>query len=115
MAGPWACAEPRHRSWRSPTMTPGGPPGALRSAAGALAGHDRLALVNARILVGEEERPDPTCTQMARSPLPGTGGVPGVAVLGFIACAAMVRRDAFLEAGGFDHVVRFPGEEERLA
>ena len=90
-------------------------PGALRSAAGALAGHDRLALVNARILVGDEERLDPTCDQMARSPLPGAPGVPGAPVLGFIACAAMVRRDAFLEAGGFDHVVRFPGEEERLA
>lgn len=27
----------------------------------------------------------------------------------------MLRRDAFLAAGGFDDVVRFPGEEDRLA
>ncbi|WP_049788234.1 hypothetical protein [Isoptericola variabilis] len=32
-----------------------------------------------------------------------------------MACAATVRRDAFLASGGFDDVVRFPGEEERLA
>lgn len=74
-------------------------PGALRNAARAMADHDRLALVNARILVGEEERLDPTCAQMARSPLPGAPGVPGAAVLGFIACGAMVRREAFLQAG----------------
>jgi GT2 family glycosyltransferase len=36
-------------------------------------------------------------------------------VLGFLACAAVVRRDAFLQAGGFDDVVFFFGEEERLA
>jgi GT2 family glycosyltransferase len=52
---------------------------------------------------------------MAASPL-GTGaGLPGPQVLGFIACGAVVRREAFLQAGGFDDVVVFAGEEERLA
>jgi GT2 family glycosyltransferase len=36
-------------------------------------------------------------------------------VLGFIACGALVRTEAFTAVGGFDPVVRFPGEEERLA
>ena len=78
-------------------------------------GHPRLAVVNARILVGPEERLDPVCAEMAASPLPPPDGVPGAPLLGFVACAAMVRTDAFLTAGGFDPVVRFPGEEERLA
>jgi GT2 family glycosyltransferase len=56
---------------------------------------------------------------MAASPLGSPGapdaGLPGPEVLGFIACGAVVRREAFLQAGGFDDVVVFPGEEERLA
>jgi len=36
-------------------------------------------------------------------------------LVGFVACATMVRRSAFLAVGGFDHIVRFPGEEERVA
>jgi GT2 family glycosyltransferase len=36
-------------------------------------------------------------------------------VLGFLACGAIVRRRAFVEAGGFDHRYGFGGEEEILA
>ncbi|WP_413451738.1 glycosyltransferase [Georgenia phoenicis] len=90
-------------------------PGSLATAAEHLAAHPRLGLIGARILVGPEERLDPTCAEMAASPLPGVPGLPGAPLLGFIACGAVVRREAFLEAGGFDDVVRFPGEEERLA
>jgi GT2 family glycosyltransferase len=36
-------------------------------------------------------------------------------LLGFIACGALVRTEAFTAVGGFDSVVRFPGEEERPA
>jgi GT2 family glycosyltransferase len=52
---------------------------------------------------------------MAASPLPAPVELPGPAVLGFVACAAIVRTEAFAEVGGFDTVVRFPGEEERVA
>ena len=41
--------------------------------------------------------------------------LPGRSVLGFLACGAVVRRSAFVQAGGFDPVVHFGGEEERLA
>ncbi|MBE1876568.1 glycosyltransferase family 2 protein [Myceligenerans pegani] len=90
-------------------------PGSLGRAARTLAAHPRLGLVCARILVGPEERTDPTSAAMARSPLPRDPQLPGEPLLGFVACAAMVRRSAFLAVGGFDPVVRFPGEEERLA
>lgn len=88
-------------------------PGALELAADLFDRNPRLGLVAARVLVGEEERLDPVCAEMAASPLPPDG--PGVPVLGFVACGAIVRREAFLEVGGFDPVVHFPGEEERLA
>jgi GT2 family glycosyltransferase len=90
-------------------------PGSLTVAADVLERDPAVAVVQARVLVGPDERPDPFCAVLAASPLPRPAGTDLPAVLGFIACAALVRRDAFLAAGGFDDVVRFPGEEERLA
>lgn len=90
-------------------------PGSLAAGAEILAAHPDAGLLNARILVGTEERLDPTCAEMACSPLPRPAGAPGEQLLGFIACGAMVRTAAFVAAGGFDPVVRFPGEEERLS
>ncbi|WNB86256.1 glycosyltransferase [Cellulomonas sp. ATA003] len=90
-------------------------PGSLRTAADALARTPRLALVDVRTLVGPDQRLDPFCALLADSPLPRADDLPGPRILGFMACAAMVRRDAFLAVGGFDDVIRFPGEEERLS
>ena len=90
-------------------------PGALARAVEILRAHPRVAVVNARILVGPEERPDPVCALMENSPLGREPDLPGPSILGFVACAAIVRRAAFTEVGGFDDVVRFPGEEERVA
>ncbi|NVI85718.1 glycosyltransferase family 2 protein, partial [Actinomadura sp. BRA 177] len=75
----------------------------------------RTALLAARVLIGEEERLDPVSAQMAEAPLGRPGGLPGPAVLGFLACSVIVRRDAFLDAGGFSDVLHFAGEEELLA
>lgn len=90
-------------------------PGALHAAAQVLSEHPDVAVVCARILVGPEERTDAISAQMAHSPLPRPPGLRLPRVLGFVACAAMVRVSAFEEVGGFDAVVRFPGEEERVA
>ncbi len=89
-------------------------PGALARAVGVMDEHPRLAVLAARILVGVEERLEPVCVQMAEAPLGQPPDLPGPSVLGFIACGAVVRRDAFLSVGGFDPVVFFPGEEERV-
>jgi GT2 family glycosyltransferase len=89
-------------------------PGALRRAADLLDRHPRLALVNARILVGAERREDPLCAEMARSPLRPAPGQPGHPLLSFIACAVVVRRDAVLAAGGFCERLGIGGEEELL-
>jgi GT2 family glycosyltransferase len=88
---------------------------ALPRAAGHLDRHPRLAVLAGRVLVGPEERLDRTSALMARSPLGVEPDLPGPSVLGFLACGAVVRADAFLAAGGFDDLVFFMGEEERLA
>jgi GT2 family glycosyltransferase len=90
-------------------------PGDLARAVAIMREHPRLAVLNARILVGSDERLDPVCTEMAASPLGTPPDLPGPALLGFVACGALVRTEAFEAVGGFDPVVRFPGEEERLA
>ena len=90
-------------------------PGDLARAVAIMQAHPRLALLAAHILVGPEERLDPVCTEMADSPLGTDPDLPGPSLLGFVACAALVRTEAFTAVGGFDPVVRFPGEEERLA
>ncbi|MGW0802800.1 glycosyltransferase family 2 protein [Nonomuraea sp. NPDC002799] len=90
-------------------------PGALERAADVLDAHPRLALLGARVLVGPGRRLDTVSERMRDSPLGVERDLPGPSVLGFLACGAVVRRQAFLEAGGFDDVIFFFGEEERLA
>src|SRR4051794_9632248 len=87
-------------------------PGALRLAAEVLDANPRLALIQARVLVGPDERDDPTCLEMAASPLAAGEGQPGHPVVSFVACAVVVRRAAFLGVGGFEERLAVGGEEE---
>jgi GT2 family glycosyltransferase len=90
-------------------------PGSLALAADRLDAHPRLALLAARVLVGPEQVRDSICGEMATSRLPRCADLPGPAVLGFLACGAVVRRSAFLEVGGFEARFGVGGEEELLA
>ncbi|MGY1837584.1 glycosyltransferase family 2 protein [Blastococcus sp. SYSU DS0510] len=90
-------------------------PGDLARAVKIIRAHPRLALLNARITVGPQQRLDTVCDEMSASPLGTPADLPGPSLLGFVACAALVRTEAFEAVGGFDPVIRFPGEEERLA
>jgi GT2 family glycosyltransferase len=90
-------------------------PGALARAVALLDRHPRLAVLAARVLVGPEGRLDPVCAEMAAGRLPVAPDLPGPSVLGFVACGAVVRRDAFLAAGGFHRRLGVGGEEELLA
>jgi GT2 family glycosyltransferase len=90
-------------------------PGSLPRAAAIFDAHPRLAVLAATVLVGTAGGRDPTCDDMAASPLPRCLDLPGPSVLGFIACGAVVRRDAFLDAGGFDERYGIGGEEGPLA
>jgi N-acetylglucosaminyl-diphospho-decaprenol L-rhamnosyltransferase len=84
---------------------------ALRVAGAAFEQSPQLGLIAARILVGSQQRLDPTCVRMAVGPI--EDGVPGHAIAGFVACGAVVRREAFLDAGGF-HPRYGMGAEERM-
>ncbi len=88
-------------------------PGALDRAAAHLAAHPDLGLVAARCLVEPAGQVDPVSVAQAASPLASCP--PGPSVLGFLACAAVVRRSSFLAVGGFHPVIGFLGEEAVLA
>lgn len=90
-------------------------PGALDRVAAVLDRHPRIALVTAHVLVEPGGRDDPVSIEMQHSPVSGDPSLPGIPVLGFLACAAAVRRDAFLAVGGFPERLHFSGEEELLA
>jgi len=90
-------------------------PGALARAARLLDEHPDLGLIAGRVLVGDDEQLEPACAEMAASPLDGDPGLPGRRVLGFVACGAVVRRAAFLAAGGFTRRLGVGGEEQLLA
>jgi GT2 family glycosyltransferase len=89
--------------------------GALGRAAEVFDASPRLAVATAQILVGPAERLDPACAIMARTPLPKDPALPGVPVLGFMGGASIVRRRAFVEAGGFEPRLFIGGEEQLLA
>jgi GT2 family glycosyltransferase len=89
--------------------------GSLSRAEQLLDENPDLALIAGRVLVGEAEGEDPTCEAMGRSPLPRRPGRPGTPVLGFLACAAVVRRSAYLQVGGFHPAFGIGGEETLLA
>ena len=89
-------------------------PHALARAAHMLRGHDRLALVAARIVVEPGGWLDPTCRLMAQSPLAPDAVLGRPRVLGFLACGAVVRRSAFLAVGGFSPRLAIGGEEALL-
>jgi GT2 family glycosyltransferase len=87
--------------------------GALGLAVEILDHYPDVAALCGRVLLGEDCREDPTCAEMAASPLPSEG-LPGPALLGFIACAVVFRRDAYLQAGGYETRFFIGGEEELL-
>jgi GT2 family glycosyltransferase len=90
-------------------------PGALARAVELFDRFPRLALVAARTLVGDSQELDPVSASMAAAPLGQAADLPGPSVLGFLACSAVVRRRAFLDAGGFERRFGIGSEEGLLA
>jgi len=90
-------------------------PGSLARAATVMDAHPRLAVLAGRVLVGEDNRPDPINELMSAARIGVDPDLPGPNVAGFLACGAVVRRRAFLSVGGFDPVIFFGGEEERVS
>src|SRR4051812_42050385 len=90
-------------------------PGSLARAVALMRAHPQVALLTAEVRIGSQRRLDPVSAAMAAAPLGTPSGAPGPAVLGFLSCAVVVRRDAFLAAGGFQPRLFVYGEEALLA
>jgi len=87
-------------------------PGALARAERLLDAHARVAVLSARVLVGPEERLDPTCAAMAASPL-AVPGLPYPPLVGFMAGACVMRTSVYRALGGYEPRL-FLGAEEWL-
>jgi GT2 family glycosyltransferase len=90
-------------------------PGSIALAADALDAHPDVAVVTARILVEPGGREDPIVPELAGSPVPGRPGLPGPALMSFLAGASVLRAGPFRAAGGFSPRLWLGGEEELLA
>jgi GT2 family glycosyltransferase len=90
-------------------------PGTIARAVALLDAHPGVALLNARVVVREDERLDEACALMAASPLPKRSACPGAAIASFLAGASVVRRDAFLAVGGYHARYHIGAEESLLA
>jgi GT2 family glycosyltransferase len=90
-------------------------PGSLRRAADLFDAYPELAVITARVVVEPRGQVASICDELANSPLPRPERLPGAPLLGFLAGASIVRRQAFLEAGGFERHMFIGGEEELLA
>lgn len=87
--------------------------GSLAKAVEIMDNYPDIAVLCARVLVGPEGTEDPASIEMAHSPLPARH-LPGPALLGFLAGASVIRRQAFIEAGGYEPKFFIGGEEALL-
>jgi GT2 family glycosyltransferase len=90
-------------------------PGSLHACAEALDAHPDVAAVTARIIVEPAGAEDPIVAELAGSPIPGRPGLPGPALMSFLAGASVLRAGPFRQAGGFSPRLWLGGEEELLA
>jgi N-acetylglucosaminyl-diphospho-decaprenol L-rhamnosyltransferase len=94
-------------------------PGALSQAVDLFDANLSLGLLAARILVGPEERLDPLSHAMVTGPLARFSWKRSrtvcIPIVGFAACGSVIRRSAFLDAGGFEQRFGVGGEEEIFA
>jgi GT2 family glycosyltransferase len=90
-------------------------PEALGRAEAVLDAHPEVAVVAARTVVEPAGHDDPTCALMAGSQIPTADGLPGRAIVGFLAGGSVIRKCAFEAVGGFDPSFGIGGEEELLA
>jgi GT2 family glycosyltransferase len=88
-------------------------PGSLERAVQLLDTWPDVGVLSARV-VGEGEVTDPTCTAMRASPL-GSEGLPGPALIGYMAGACVFRTSLFRAVGGYEPRLFIGGEEELVA
>ena len=90
-------------------------PGSLDKGLEVMHRYERLAVIAARTLAGKERQPDPITKFMASATEGVENDLPGPSVQVFRASSAILRRDAFLEVGGFDPAASPNGPTRQLA
>jgi GT2 family glycosyltransferase len=91
-------------------------PGALRTAADLLDTYPEVALINAQVRVGKDAHLDRIHTDMVGTPAPDRRPwLPGHRIFSFLEGVSVIRREVFLEVGGFDPQLLIGGPEEHLA
>ncbi|OBK73272.1 glycosyltransferase family 2 protein [Mycobacterium sp. 1274761.0] len=90
-------------------------PSAITNAEDLFDRHPTLGLLAARTVVMPHRHDDPMVSVLADSALGRRRDLPGPSILGFMTCAAVVRKAAFVAAGGFSELLHFYGEEQLLA
>jgi GT2 family glycosyltransferase len=88
--------------------------GSLARAVRLLDASPRVAVLSARVLVGDSLELDETCVRMRNSPL-DQGDLPGPPLTGYIAGACIFRTDVFRAVGGYEPRLFIGGEEELVA
>lgn len=89
-------------------------PGSLARAADLLDAYPAVGVLSARVLVGPDDALDPACERMRDGPL-DSGGLPGTALIAFMAGAAVMRVAAFRDVGGYEPRFFLGAEEALLA
>jgi len=84
--------------------------GALDEAVRILDSASGVAVLSARVVVGESRQLDPTCRLMRASPL-AEAGLPGPALVGYMAGACVFRSSVFRQVGGYEPRLFIGGEE----
>lgn len=87
-------------------------PNALTLAEKRFERNARVGVINARVLVRGDERVDPACEAMRSA---GTPDRDGIAIAYFMAGASIIRRDAYLQAGGYHERYHIGAEESLLS
>lgn len=89
-------------------------PGALAHAVRVLDASPHVAVLSACVLVGDEQRIDPTCERMRASPLE-RASLPGPALIGYMAGACVFRTQVFRDVGGYEPRLFIGGEESLVS
>jgi len=90
-------------------------PYSLAEAVDLLDEYPNVGAVAAKIFVNENQKPDPINRYFETSPLTAHVDQPGNSLIGFLECAVVMRRKAYLEAGGYNERLKFSGEGALLA
>jgi GT2 family glycosyltransferase len=84
--------------------------GSLSRAVEILDAAPRVAVLNARVVVGAQGAVDQTCERMRESPL-RSAVLPAPALIGYMAGACVFRTDVFRQVGGYEPRLFIGGEE----